>query len=250
MTIIYVDGNNTFKRIEECKKQWIDQKRISPLTKVYERNIDWLALIKTELGLNPESPYRIKWFRAYDIELAELINPSKILKEEIKNDLSASLIVRQKTFELIEKKDRSITSKLETAEQRARKWVRSATDHHETTIKKLKTQLEDKIPNFELVQGGYLKLYPNMQNAKEKGVDVNMAIHCINDIYSQEVHKVILLSNDGDFASLLQKLKVISDVKIEILHLGVKNISQKLRVHADKINRVDCEALFKYYIPD
>lgn len=108
----------------------------------------------------------------------------------------------------------------------------------------------ETIPNLEIIKGTFLtkpvmmpvfntspQRYERVIKAEEKGSDVNLGIHLLNDGYKKDYELAVMITNDSD---LLEPMRI---VKQELgLPVGLvnphKTPSFSLRQHADFIKKI------------
>lgn len=116
--------------------------------------------------------------------------------------------------------------------------------------------LENHIPEFSVYYGHYLThtvmlpLANNMNNkskfvkvlkSEEKGSDVNLAVHLLNDAWLDRYDCAILVSNDSDLSESIRLAKKQHNKKIGIItptKSKKRRTTKKLRDHADFIKLI------------
>jgi uncharacterized LabA/DUF88 family protein len=103
------------------------------------------------------------------------------------------------------------------------------------------------IPNLEIIYGHFLEhevmmpvagslpgnpRYVRVIKTEEKGSDVNIAAHMINDGYQGAYQIAILLSNDSDLVEPLKIVRYELKIPVGVLNPRPDTPSQELRMHA------------------
>lgn len=70
-------------------------------------------------------------------------------------------------------------------------------------------------------------------DTKEKGSDVNLALHILNDAWRDRYDCVVLVSNDSDIAEALRFVKVEHNKKVGLVIPGHRHPSRVLMKYAD-----------------
>ena len=104
------------------------------------------------------------------------------------------------------------------------------------------------IPNLEIIEGTFLSHSVMMKNAdnggytkviktEEKGTDVNIASHLLNDGYKNEYEMAIVISNDSD---LVEPIKmVINELKFPVIVVSPsERNSVELRKIASSVRQI------------
>ncbi len=68
---------------------------------------------------------------------------------------------------------------------------------------------------------------------EEKGSDVNLAVHLLNDAWLDVYDSAVIVSNDGDVAEAMHLVKKQTDKQLGLVTPGIRHPSQKLLAHAD-----------------
>lgn len=123
--------------------------------------------------------------------------------------------------------------------------------------------IQAHIPNLEIHYGYFSRQKVPMHNAnpppkkvkviktEEKGSDVNLSVHMLNDAWKDEYDMAILISNDTDMAEALKLVKTqFSNKKIGILTPGNRKTTQKLRKYADFYKPIRSGVLRASQLPD
>ncbi len=100
------------------------------------------------------------------------------------------------------------------------------TDHDKSNRQQVYLRALITIPKLEIIEGTFLSHAVIMKNAdnsgytkviktEEKGTDVNIAVHLLNDGYKNEYEMAVVISNDSD---LVEPIKmVIDELKIPVI---------------------------------
>ncbi|HAE02977.1 MAG TPA: NYN domain-containing protein [Rhodospirillaceae bacterium] len=68
---------------------------------------------------------------------------------------------------------------------------------------------------------------------EEKGSDVNLAVHLVNDCWLDAYDCAVVISNDSDIAEAMRLVKLHSSKAIGLVTPGNRHPSQQLKTHAD-----------------
>ena len=87
---------------------------------------------------------------------------------------------------------------------------------------------------------------------EEKGSDVNLALHVLNDAWSDVYDCAVIVSNDSDLAQSLQMVKAQHQKIIGLVTPGapVRKTSVQLRRHADFVRFIRASALASSQLPN
>jgi len=134
----------------------------------------------------------------------------------------------QKMCQLHLKKDQIVGIKYFTAK------IVSRPDDPQKAIRQLVyLRALQTLPNFEIIYGYYLSHVVTMPLAKppllgsrfvevikteEKGSDVNLAVHMLNDGYQAKYELAVIISNDSDLLSAVQIVQRDLGLKVGILN--------------------------------
>lgn len=124
--------------------------------------------------------------------------------------------------------------------------------------------LEHYIPGFSVYYGNFLSrakwaqlANPGNQCARvrilsteEKGSDVNLAVHLLNDAWLDLYDCAALVSNDSDLAEALRLVRLHHRKKIGVITPHAKQQSRELLCHADFIKRIRHGALRASQLPN
>ena len=84
---------------------------------------------------------------------------------------------------------------------------------------------------------------------EEKGTDVNLAVEMLNDCWLNKYECAVLVSNDGDFSDVLEKIRSQNNKVIGLLTLGKSRISFQLLPHATFRKRMTLSKLEDNQLP-
>ena len=107
-------------------------------------------------------------------------------------------------------------------------------------------------PLVELHYGHFLRHQVRMENAspppasvhvwknEEKGSDVNLALHVLNDAWLNACDCAVIVSNDSDLAESLRLVKAQHKKLIGIVTPGAptRKTSRQLKIHADFVKPI------------
>lgn len=85
---------------------------------------------------------------------------------------------------------------------------------------------------------------------EEKGSDVNLAVHLLNDAWQGSCDCAVVVTNDSDIAEALRLVKLHGQVRIGLVTPGNRRTSQQLRKHADLLVRIRPKALQVSQLPN
>lgn len=123
--------------------------------------------------------------------------------------------------------------------------------------------LETTIPEIKVHYGHFLRHAVKMANVnpppnfvevfktEEKGSDVNLAVHLLNDAWLNRYDCAVVVSNDSDMAEAIKLVKEHHPSKvIGIITPGEKTrTSEQLRKHADFVRKIRVSLLKKSQLP-
>ncbi len=112
--------------------------------------------------------------------------------------------------------------------------------------------LEAYIPEISIYYGHFLSHKVNMSLAKpskkpkfervikteEKGSDVNLAVHLLNDAWLDKLDCAVIVSNDSDLTEAVKLVKNQLNKNIGIVFPGEGHPSKELIKHADFIKKI------------
>ena len=84
---------------------------------------------------------------------------------------------------------------------------------------------------------------------EEKGSDVNLAVHLLNDAWTGKCDCAVVVTNDSDIAEAMRLIKEQQKIRIGLVTPGKRKRSKQLKHHADFIQRVRAGALRKSQLP-
>ena len=85
---------------------------------------------------------------------------------------------------------------------------------------------------------------------EEKGSDVNLAVHLLNDCWLDRYECAIVISNDSDLAEAMRLVKQHPGKMIGLVTPRIKQRSEKLRVHAHFVRSIRPGWLQNAQMPD
>ena len=106
---------------------------------------------------------------------------------------------------------------------------------------KIRAPLVEPIANQRVVE---------VFRTEEKGTDVNLAVHLLNDSWLDLYDCAVVVSNDSDLAEGMRLVKEHRNKKIGLVTPGRRHPSKQLRAHADFSRKVRPSALKLSQLPD
>jgi hypothetical protein len=85
---------------------------------------------------------------------------------------------------------------------------------------------------------------------EEKGSDVNLAVHLLNDAWLDLYDWAIVVSNDSDIAEAMRLVKANCGKRIGLITPGSSHPSRQLLAHADFSRHIRSSALQSCQLPD
>jgi len=85
---------------------------------------------------------------------------------------------------------------------------------------------------------------------EEKGSDVNLAVHLLNDGWLDAYDCAVVVSNDSDIAESMRLVKDQHGKRIGLITPGTRSQSRQLLAHADFARRIRSNALRRSQLPD
>lgn len=163
-------------------------------------------------------------------------------------------------FQTLLRSDNQITDiKYFTARIRARASDVSAPQKQRIYIR----ALEAYIPEIKVKYGHFLQSNVRMRNAnpppntvdviktEEKGSDVSLAVHLLNDAWLGKFDCGVVVSNDSDMAEAMRLVRQFHPDKIlGLITPGERKTSQKLNEHAHFVKTIRNGALKSSQMPD
>jgi uncharacterized LabA/DUF88 family protein len=123
--------------------------------------------------------------------------------------------------------------------------------------------LENYIPEINVRYGHFLQNTTRMANAnpppntveviktEEKGSDVNLAVHLLNDAWLDSFDCAVVVSNDSDMAESMSLIRRFHPKKtLGLITPGHKKTSQQLKEHAHFVKTIRNGALRASQLPD
>ena len=119
------------------------------------------------------------------------------------------------------------------------------------------TALKHTIPNLIIIDGHFLRHKVRMANAnpppntvevyktEEKGSDVNLAVHLLNDAWCDHFDCAVVVSNDSDMSESMRLTKEFHPNKTLGLITPGNKTSWQLLQHADFTRKINRDSLLK-----
>lgn len=85
---------------------------------------------------------------------------------------------------------------------------------------------------------------------EEKGSDVNLAVHLLNDAWRKAYDCAVVVTNDSDIAEAMRLVRLHHSIRIGLLTPGTGRSSQQLRAHAHFLRHIRPNALANSQLPD
>ena len=85
---------------------------------------------------------------------------------------------------------------------------------------------------------------------EEKGSDVNLAVHLLNDGWLNAYDCAAVVTNDSDIAEAMRLVKQYHGKRIGLVTPGTRRPSRQLMMHADFVRRIRPNALKQCQLPD
>jgi uncharacterized LabA/DUF88 family protein len=89
-----------------------------------------------------------------------------------------------------------------------------------------------------------------VMRTEEKGSDVNLAVHLLNDSWLNDYDCAIVVTNDSDVAEAMRLVKQHHGRRIGLVTPGTRRPSRQLLKHADFARRIRPNALRGSQLPD
>lgn len=122
-------------------------------------------------------------------------------------------------------------------------------DPNQPTRQKFYLRALETLPNLEIIEGQFLVSYPRMSLAnnpsqrvkvvktEEKGSDVNMAVHLLNDGYKKDFDSAVLITNDSDLVEAIKLVQNELNLKVGIAN-SKRKPSYELSKQASFVKRI------------
>jgi hypothetical protein len=124
--------------------------------------------------------------------------------------------------------------------------------------------LQSHIPELSIIYGHFLsheitaplarpqgtKRFERIIKTEEKGSDVNLAVHVLNDAWLNLYDCAVIVSNDSDLAESLRLIKEQHQKKIGLVFPGEGHPSKELMQLADFMKRIRLGVLASSQLPD
>ncbi|MDE2834106.1 MAG: NYN domain-containing protein [Bacteroidota bacterium] len=85
---------------------------------------------------------------------------------------------------------------------------------------------------------------------EEKGSDVNLAAHLVNDAWTDKWDSAVVVSNDSDLAEAMRLVRQRVNIHVGLVTPGSRQVSSQLKSHADFVRRIRGGALARSQLPD
>ena len=85
---------------------------------------------------------------------------------------------------------------------------------------------------------------------EEKGSDVNLAVHLLNDAWLDAYDCAIVVTNDSDLAEGIRLVKAHLGKRVGVVTPGKRRTSQVLKGAADFVRQIRPQALLRSQLPD
>ncbi|MHC8509591.1 MAG: NYN domain-containing protein [Rhodospirillales bacterium] len=108
---------------------------------------------------------------------------------------------------------------------------------------------QSNVVSAPLAQPGTGPRMVSVIKTEEKGTDVNIAVHMLNDAWLNAYDCAVVVSNDGDLAEAMRLVKVQTGKKIGLLTPGSNDPSGSLMRHADFYRHIRSGALARNQLP-
>ena len=92
--------------------------------------------------------------------------------------------------------------------------------------------------------------FANVVKTEEKGSDVNIAVHLLNDAWLDLYDCAVIVSNDSDLAESLKLVKTQHKKRIGLVTPGKSHPSKELMQYADFVKRIRTGVLAASQLPD
>ena len=89
-----------------------------------------------------------------------------------------------------------------------------------------------------------------VMRTEEKGSDVNLAVHLLNDSWLGSYDCGVVVSNDSDVAEAMRLVREQHNNRIGLVTPGARRPSQQLKKHADFVRRIRASGLRQSQLPD
>ena len=91
--------------------------------------------------------------------------------------------------------------------------------------------------------------FVEVMKTEEKGSDVNLAVHLLNDAWLSVFDSAIVVTNDSDISEAMRLVKQQTTKQLGLLTPGTRHPSQQLLKHADFHRHIRKNALEKSQLP-
>jgi uncharacterized LabA/DUF88 family protein len=124
--------------------------------------------------------------------------------------------------------------------------------------------LQAYVPEFQVYYGHFLshevffplvtptphRRFEKVIKTQEKGSDVNLAVHLLNDAWLDSYDCAVVISNDSDLTEAMYLVKHHHNKLLGLITPGEKRTSKQLMKHADFVRKVREGALKKSQLPN
>ena len=91
--------------------------------------------------------------------------------------------------------------------------------------------------------------FAKVMKTEEKGSDVNLTVHLLNDAWMNAYDCAIVVTNDSDVVEAMRIVKVLKTKQIGLVTPRSRYPSRRLMIHADFSHRIGSVALRNYQFP-
>ncbi len=93
------------------------------------------------------------------------------------------------------------------------------------------------------------KKFVNVWKTEEKGSDVNLSVHLLNDIWKDKCDCAVVVTNDSDISEPMRLINKEHEIKLGLVTPGKRKRSKQLKRHADFFQRIRIGALQNSQLP-
>ena len=94
------------------------------------------------------------------------------------------------------------------------------------------------------------RLTAEVIRTEEKGSDVNLAVHLLNDGWLDSYDCAVVVSNDSDIAEAMRLVRELDGKRIGLVTPGSRRASRQLKKYADFSLNLRSNALQRSQLPD
>ena len=91
--------------------------------------------------------------------------------------------------------------------------------------------------------------FAKVMKTEEKGSDVNLTVHLLNDAWMNAYDCAIVVTNDSDVVEAMRIVKVLKTKQIGLVTPRSRYPSRRLMIHANFSHRIGSVALRNYQLP-